>query len=83
MRGNTKLRRLAGAILFSLLMAFVLWLVGFLGGMYFWSHYGPPANDPDETDAYLCGVLVGAFMAGSGGMAILWKFWPRPSQKSS
>jgi hypothetical protein len=50
---------------------------GLLAGMYLWGHFGPPAKDPDDTAAYLCGLLVGGVMALVGGMALLWKFWPR------
>jgi hypothetical protein len=77
MRNNAKLKRAAAAIVFSLLMAFVLYLAGFLGGNYLWSRFGPPANDPDETSALICGLLVGGSMAVVGAAAILWKFWPR------
>jgi hypothetical protein len=83
MRVNSKLRRVVAVILFSLLMAWVLGLGGLLGGSYVWSHYGPAAKDPHETDAYLCGLVVGALMAVGGVVAILWTFWPRTSQKSS
>jgi hypothetical protein len=83
MRSNSKVKRAAGAIVFSVLMAFVLYLVGFLGGNYLWSRFGPPANDPDETYALICGLILGGFMAMFGALAILWKFWPRVSPKSS
>jgi len=83
MRENSKLRRVAVALLFALLMAFPLGLGGLLGGDYLWSRYGPRATDPDETDAYLCGLLVGGFMAVGGGVTIMWKFWPRASLKST
>jgi len=83
MRENSKLRRVALALLFALLMAFPLGLGGFLGGGYLWSRFGPRATDADEPEAYLCGLLVGGFMAVGGGVAILWKFWPRASPKSS
>ena len=83
MRSNPKLIHAAEAIFFSLLMAFVPWLVGLLTGMYLWSHFGPPANDPDETSAYLCGVLLGGLMAVAGVVAILWMFWPRAPARTS
>jgi hypothetical protein len=78
-----ELRRMVAVVLFSLFMAFPLGLGGLLGGDYVWSHYGPPANDPDETAALLCGLVVGGLMALSGGVVIVWKFWPRASSKSS
>jgi hypothetical protein len=83
MRNNSKLKRAVGTIVFSLLIAFVVFLVGFLGGNYLWSHFGPPANDPDETYALICGLIVGGLMAIFAALAILWKFWPRTSLKSS
>lgn len=83
MRTTAKIKRAFAAFAFALLMAFVLYLAGFLGGDYVWSHFGPPANDPDEINALRCGILVGGIMAAGGGIAILWKFWPRASAKSS
>jgi hypothetical protein len=77
MREHSKIKRVAAAVVFALLMAFVLGFGGLLGGGYLWSHFGPPANDPDETGALLCGLLVGGSMAVGGATAILWKFWPR------
>jgi hypothetical protein len=76
-RNNAQLKRAAAAIVFSLLMAFVLYIPGFLGGNYLWSHFGPPANDPDQISALICGLLVGGSMALTGVATILWKFWPR------
>jgi hypothetical protein len=61
-------RRAAAAVLFSLIMACLLGFGGLLLGMYLWGHFGQPANDPDDTDAYLCGLLVGGIMAAGGGM---------------
>lgn len=37
--------------------------------------------DYDETDDYLCGLLVGAIFAVAGGGVLLWKLWPRSSPK--
>ena len=83
MRKKSKLKRAVAAIAFSLLIAFVLYLAGFLGVDYVWSRFGPPANDPDEINALRCGLLVGGFMAVGGASVILWKFWPRAAPKSS
>jgi hypothetical protein len=83
MNENRKRKRAAAAVLFSLIMGCVLGLGGFLGGSYLWGRYGPPANDPDETDAYFCGLLVGGITAVGAGSVSLWKFWPRTSLKSS
>ena len=80
---KVKLRRAAAAVLFSLLVAYLLLLGGVLAGAYMWGHYGPPADDPDDIDALLCGLLVGGVMAIGGGVASLWKFWPRSKPKSS
>jgi hypothetical protein len=77
MKIDHKVRRVGAAVFFALLMAFVLGLSGLLVGDYLWSRYGPPANDPDETDAFLWGLVVGGVMAVGGGVAIVWKFWPR------
>jgi hypothetical protein len=76
-------RRAAAAILFSLIMACLLGFGGLLAGMYLWGHFGPPAKDPDDTDAYFFGLLVGGLMAIGGGTASLWKFWPRATPKAS
>lgn len=83
MREGSRLKRAATAILFSLIMAWLLGIGGFLAGSYLWGHYGRPANDPDDTDAYLAGLLVGGAAAISGGTVLLWKFWPRVTLKSS
>jgi hypothetical protein len=77
MTKQTRRMRVATAILFSLIMAGLLAFGGLLAGMYLWGHFGPPAKDPDDTAAYLSGLLVGGVMALVGGMALLWKFWPR------
>jgi hypothetical protein len=74
---NAQIKRAAAAIVFSLLMAFVFYLAGFLGGNFLWSRFGPSANDPDETSALICGILVGGSMALIGAAKILRKFWPR------
>src|SRR5258708_14681564 len=75
--------RAAASVLFSLIIACLLGLGGFLGSSYLWSHYGPLPGDPDESDAYFCGLLVGGAIAIVGGTVSLWKFWPRASLKSS
>jgi hypothetical protein len=82
MTGHPQRRRAAAAVLFSLIMACLLGFGGLLLGTYLWGHFGQPANDPDDTDAYLCGLLVGGIMAVGGGMVSLWKFWPRASSKA-
>ena len=61
----------------------MLGLGGLLAGTYLWDTFGPPAKDPDDTDAYFCGLLVGAFMAIGGATASLWKFWPRAMPRAS
>ena len=77
MMKQTRRLRAATAILFSLIMACLLALGGLLAGMYLWGRFGPPSTDPDDTEAFLCGLLVGGVMALVGGTALLWKFWPR------
>jgi len=76
-------RRRAATILFSLIVACLLGLCGLLAGSYFWVHLGPPANDPDDTAAYLCGILVGGFTAIGGFAGLPWKFWPRAITEAS
>jgi hypothetical protein len=78
---NPLYRRRAAAVLFSLAMACLLAFAGLLAGMYLYGHFGPPAQDYDETDDYLCGLLVGAIFAVAGGGVLLWKLWPRSSPK--
>jgi hypothetical protein len=82
MTKQTRRMRFAAAILFSLIMACLLAFGGLLAGWYLWDHFGPPAKDPDDTEAYFFGLLVGGVMALVGGMALLWKFWPRPTVAS-
>ena len=80
---NHLLRKRAAAILFSLIVACLLGLGGLLAGTYLWGHSGPPANDPDDTEAYLFGLLVGGLMAVGGCGALLWKSWPRAAPRTS
>lgn len=49
--------------------------------MYLYGHFGPRARDYDETDDYVCGLLVGTIFAVGGGGVLLWKLWPRSSPK--
>ena len=77
---NSIQRRRASAVLFSLITACLLGLGGLLVGMSRWRHFGPPAKDPDDTDAYLFGLLVGGLLAICGIVGSLWKFWPRTAK---
>jgi hypothetical protein len=74
---NSLQRRRASAVLFSLITACLLGLGGLLVGTSLWRHFGPPAKDPDDTNAYLFGLLVGGLLAICGIVGSLWKFWPR------
>lgn len=74
---NPPYRRRAAAVLFSLIMACLLAFAGLLARMYLYGHFGPPAQDYDETEDYLCGLLVGAISAVAGGGVLLRKLWPR------
>jgi hypothetical protein len=74
--------RRAAAILFSLLMACVLGLVGLLASTYFWGHFGPPAADVDDTKGYLFSLLVGGLLGAFGIVGSLWMFWPRATKTS-
>lgn len=78
----TRGKRAVAAILFSLIIACLLGFAGLLAGMYLWGHFGPPATDADDTDAYLCGLLAGGIVAVGGYGAMLWKFWPRTTPKA-
>lgn len=82
MTPHSRQSRALTAIAFSLIMVCLLGFVGLLAGAYLWGHFGPAPRDPDETDAYLCGLLVGGIMAMGGCMALLWKFWPRATPKA-
>jgi hypothetical protein len=75
MTQQTKLTRVAAAVVFSLIMGALLALTGCFLGMYLWGHFG--AAPRDETDAYFCGLLTGGIMGIVGGTTLLWKFWPR------
>lgn len=77
MTQQTKLTRVAPAVAFSLIMAGLLAFAGLLLGMYLWSHFGRAPTDPDDTDAYLCGLFTGGLIGVAGGATLLWKFWPR------
>lgn len=73
-------RRRASTILFSLIIGGLLGLGGFILGDLCWEHFGPPATDADDMQAYLCGVSVGAVLALGGGSLLLWWFWPRSAR---
>ena len=77
---NSLQRRRASAVLFSLITACLLGLGGLLVGMSLWRHFGLPAKDPDDTDAYLFGLLVGGLLAICGIVGSLWRFWPRTAK---
>lgn len=79
---NSLLRIRAATVLFSLIMACPLGLGGLLVGTYLWGHFGPPSTDPDDTDAYLFGLLVGGLLGMGGIVGSLWKFWPRAAKTS-
>jgi hypothetical protein len=65
------------AVVFSLIMGGLLAFGGLLLGWYLWGHFGPAPRDPDDTEAYLFGLLIGGAMGLVGGATLLWKFWPR------
>lgn len=77
LRQHPRMWRAVAAILFSLIIGWMLALAGLLVGMYLWSHFGPPTSDPDETDAYRCGLALGGIMAICGAGGLMWKLWPR------
>jgi len=63
---NSRRKRAATAILFSLIVACLVGFGGLLVGSYLWSHFGIPASDPEDTGAFLCGLLVGGAAAIGG-----------------
>ena len=71
------------AILFSLIVACLFGLSGLLAGSYVWDRFGPLARDPDNTEGYFCGLLVGGAMAIGAGVTLLFKFWPRSTTTAS
>jgi hypothetical protein len=73
MVSSPKRSRAAKAILFSLVIACLLGFAGDLFGMYA-CHLSKPVSNPDDTDVYLCGQLLGTVMAIGGGLFSLWKF---------
>jgi hypothetical protein len=73
----SKRARAVSAVLFSLIMAGLLAFGGLLLGMYLWGHFGPAPRDPDDTDTYLFGLLVGGATGLFAGATLLLKFWPR------
>ena len=70
-------RRAVTAILFSLIMGGLVGFAGLLAGVYLWSRLWSSGKRPDDSDAYLCGLVVGALMALVAVSGSLWKFWPR------
>jgi hypothetical protein len=72
MAPSRKISHAATTILFSLIMACLLGFAGDLLGMYA-CHFFQPANNPDDTNVYLCGLLVGTVMAIGGGVFSLSK----------
>src|SRR5215469_4214190 len=74
--------RRAAAIVFSLLVACALGLIGLLVSTYLWGHFGPPAADADDTNGYLFSLLVGALLGACGIVGSLWMFWPRATKTS-
>jgi hypothetical protein len=83
MTKNSRQLRAEAAILFSSIMGWLLGFFGFLAGAYLWDHFGPPSKDPDDTGAYLCGVLLGGVTAMSGAVVMLWRSWPRATLRAS
>lgn len=72
--------RAVSAVLFSLIMAGLLAFSGLLLGMFLWGHFGAAPRDPDNTDAYLLGLLIGGAAGLIGGATLLWRFWPRSAR---
>ncbi len=74
---HRKCERVAATIIFSAIMAVVSAFIVILLGIYLSSHFGRPANDPDDTIILLCSVLLGAVVGIGVGLTSLWKYWPR------
>lgn len=81
MSNPSRAARAVSAVVFSLIMAGLLAFGGLLLGWYLWGHFGPAPRDPDDTDAYLFGLLIGGAVGLAGGATLLWKFWPRAARK--
>jgi hypothetical protein len=64
-------KRTAGTVLLCLLMGFVLFIAGLLGGSYLWSPFGPPSSDPYDLASYRCGIVVRTVFAATGAAAFL------------
>ena len=79
---ESRRKRAVAAVFFSSIMACLLGFGGLLIGMYLWGHLGTPAHDLDDSDAYVCGLLIGSVMAMGGGAVLLWWTWPRVSPKT-
>ena len=79
---DSLLRKRAASVVFSVLMACVLGLAGIVVGNYLWGHFGPPAADPDDTQGYLFGLLVGSILSACGIIWSFWMFWPRAAKTS-
>ena len=78
---DTRRKRAAAAILFSMIMALVFGFVGFLGGSYLWTRYVPPGDDADDIHAYFGGLVISGVLAIGGGATSLWMGWPRRAAK--
>jgi hypothetical protein len=72
MKSSPKRNRVVRAILFSLIIACLLGFAGDLLGMYT-CHLFRPADNPDDSDVYLCGQLVGTVLAICAGAFSLLK----------
>lgn len=70
---------MAGAILFSLMMASIFGFAGLLVGSYLFARFGPLTNSPDQIGALMFGILVGVVAALIIFSVLLWKFWPHYS----
>jgi drug/metabolite transporter (DMT)-like permease len=63
--------RAVAAVAFSLIMGGLLAFAGLLLGWYLWGRFGPPPRDPDDTEAYIFGLLIGGVMGLVGGATLL------------
>ena len=79
----SQIKRAATAILFSLIMAWILGFGGLLAGGYLWAHFGRSPKDPDDSCGYLFSLALAGLIAVTAGSVSLWRFWPRNPAISS
>jgi len=70
-------RSVLATLLFTLIVAAVLGLIGDIVGTYACSRFGGPATDPDDMRSLRCGWIFGAVLAITAAVISVRLFWPR------